>query len=125
MPRIKRGEIWLADLGIKDGTSPGKIRPVLIVQSQVLLNMPHPSTLVVPLTSQLVDDIEPLRLRIPKNGDLKCDSDALFDQLRAIDNSLLLKGPLFSLDSDTMKTVDWALGKVLGISIQQPERIIH
>ena len=39
--------------------SPGKTRPVLIVQPQALLDATHPSTLVVPLTTRVVDDAEP------------------------------------------------------------------
>jgi len=43
-----RGEVWLADLNPTRGTEPGKNRPVLIVQSQALLDADHPSTLIVP-----------------------------------------------------------------------------
>ena len=57
----KRGEIWLADLNPRRGTEPGKTRPVLIVQAQALLDVEHPSTLVVPLTTRLVDAAEPAR----------------------------------------------------------------
>ena len=35
---MKRGEIWLADLNPRRGTEPGKTRPVLVVQSQALLD---------------------------------------------------------------------------------------
>ena len=86
----KRGEIWLADLNPRRGTEPGKTRPVLIVQAQALLDAEHPSTLVVPLTTQLVEDAEPLRFRIGAAGSLKRDSDALIDQVRAIDNRRLI-----------------------------------
>ena len=37
----KRGEIWLANLNPQRGTEPGKTRPVLIVQSQALLDVGH------------------------------------------------------------------------------------
>lgn len=55
---FNRGEIWLADLNPPHGTEPGKVRPVLIVQSQALLDAGHPSTYIVPLTTKLVDDAE-------------------------------------------------------------------
>ena len=89
----KRGEIWLADLNPRRGTEPGKTRPVLIVQAQALLDAEHPSTLVIPLTTQLVDDAEPLRIRVRASGSLKKESDALIDQMRAIDNRRLVQGP--------------------------------
>ena len=43
-----RGEIWLANLNAGKGTEPGKVRPVLIIQCQDLLDVDHPSTLIIP-----------------------------------------------------------------------------
>lgn len=57
-----RGEVWLADLDPRRGTEPGKTRPVLIVQSRALMHAGHPSTTVVPLTTNLVDAVAPLRV---------------------------------------------------------------
>ena len=94
-----RGEIWLADLDPRHGTEPGKTRPVLIIQSQALLDVDHPSTIVVPLTTNLVEDAEPLRLRVPAIGKLHRASDLLIDQVRALDNRRLVKGPLARLPS--------------------------
>lgn len=110
-----RGEVWLADLNPRRGTEPGKTRPVLIVQSQALLDADHPSTLVVPLTTRLVEDAEPLRLRVPALGDLRQDSDLLLDQLRAIDNRRLRHGPLLRLSSAFMAQVNQALREVLDV----------
>lgn len=93
----KRGEVWLADLNPRRGTEPGKTRPVLIVQAQALLDAEHPFTLIIPLTTQLIDEAEPLRLRVQAQGKLRKDSDLLVDQLRAIDNQRLIKGPLTPL----------------------------
>ena len=70
-----RGEIWLANLNPKHGTEPGKTRPVLIVQAQALLDAQHPSTLVIPLTTKLIDDAEPLRLRLTPTNRLRRVSD--------------------------------------------------
>ena len=109
----ERGEIWLANLNPGRGTEPGKTRPVLIVQSQALLDVDHPSTLVVPLTTKLIDDAAPLRLRVPAGGDLAQDSDLLLDQLRAIDNNRLVKGPLLRCTEILLAEVDQALSEVL------------
>jgi mRNA interferase MazF len=113
----KRGSVWLANLNPGRGTEPGKIRPVLIVQSQALLEADHPSTLVVPLTSGLIDDAEPLRLRLPAQEGLDKDSDLLLDQLRAIDNKRLMRGPLMQCPPEFMARVDEALREVLDISV--------
>lgn len=104
-----RGEIWLADLNPRRGTEAGKTRPVVIVQAQALLDAEHPSTLIVPLTSKLVEDAAPLRVRIRASGKLKKDSDALIDQVRAIDNLRLVEGPLSRLMASQLLAVEQAL----------------
>lgn len=111
----RRGEVWLADLNPQRGTEPGKTRPVLLVQTQALLDANHPSTLVVPLTTQLQDDAEPLRIRVPASGKLSKESDLLIDQLRAIDNHRLVKGPLTRLPRTQLHQVDQALAEILDL----------
>jgi mRNA interferase MazF len=109
------GEIWLADLNPPRGAEPGKTRPVLIIQSQALLDADHPSTYAIPLTTKLVDDAEPLRIRVSAAGRLPRDSDLLMDQLRAIDNRRLVSGPLVRLPASAMKRVGRALLELIGM----------
>lgn len=113
---IRRGEIWLADLRPGRGTEPGKIRPVLVIQSQALLDAGHPSTLVAPLSTQLVRGVRTLRVRAVAQGGLHEDSDVLIDQVLAIDNRRFSRGPLLLLDSVAMTHVDQALSRVLGLA---------
>lgn len=110
-----RGEIWLADLNPPHGTEPGKTRPVLVIQAQGLLDAGHPSTLVVPLATNLADDAEPLRVRVPAAGRLRKASDLLIDQLRAIDNRRLVQGPLSRLTPEQMEIVEQALRELLDL----------
>jgi len=110
-----RGEVWLADLNPKHGTEPGKTQPVLIVEAQALLNAYHPSTLIIPLTTKLVNDTEPRCLRVAGAGQLRRDSDLLVDQLRAIDNRRLVHGPVTRLPSTFMQRVDDAITDVLDL----------
>ena len=112
----ERGQVWIADLNPRRGTEPGKTRPVLIVQAQALLDAGHPSTLVAPLTTRLTDAAEPLRIRIPAAGNLQRDSDVLIDQLRAIDNRRLIRGPLVDVGPRLMATVGEALLEVLDLT---------
>ena len=118
MPPIDRGAIWyarLANLNPGQGTEPCKTRPVLIVQSQTLLDVGHPSTLVVPLTTNLIDDAKPLRIRVKAFARLKQDSDLLIDQLRAIDNRRLTSGPIGLCSSGLMLQVEAAINEVLDL----------
>ena len=80
----------MADLEPQRGTETGKVRPVLIVQTN-LLNNEHPSTVVCPITTNVEKESEILRVRIRKGtANLKADSDIIIDQVRAIDNRRLL-----------------------------------
>jgi len=111
---LKYGSVWLANLNPSRGTEPGKTRPVLIVQNQTLLDIKHPSTLIIPLTTTLIDKAEPLRIRIKAQLQLQQDSDLLIDQLRTIDNKRLITGPLLECSTDFMKKVHHAIHEVTG-----------
>jgi mRNA interferase MazF len=111
----ERGEVWLANLNPRRGTAPGKTRPVLIVQEQALINAGHPSTLIIPLTTNLIDDAEPLRIRIRAQSLLRRDSDLLIDQICAIDNDRISGRPLTRLDDSMMARVASAIREVLGL----------
>jgi mRNA interferase MazF len=86
---IKQFDIWLADLNPSVGTETGKKRPVVIVQTD-LLNEVHLSTLICPITTNVKEEIEILRVHL-KRGQLEKLSDILIDQVRAIDNKRLIK----------------------------------
>ena len=87
--KIKQYDIWLADLNPSRGTEPGKTRPVVVVQTD-LLNETHLSTLICPITTNVQKEIKLLRVHL-KKGQLDKLSDILVDQVRAIDNKRLLK----------------------------------
>ena len=67
---MREGEVSPANLDPGRGTESGKTRPVLIVQSEALPDAEHPSTLIIPMTTRLIDNAEPLRLRIPARSGL-------------------------------------------------------
>ncbi len=89
---IERGWFYLADLNPRRGTEPGKTRPVLVIQTNFLNQIGHPSTIIIPVTTKIQSDAEPLRIRIPATSKgFKVDSDLMVDQIRAIDNRRLYK----------------------------------
>ena len=87
--KIKQYDLWLADLNPTKGTELGKVRPVVIVQTD-LLNDIHGSTLICPLTTNVLPQALLLRIHL-KKGQLEKLSDILVDQIRAIDNKRLIK----------------------------------
>ena len=89
---IKQFEIWIADLSPQIGTESGKTRPVVILQTDLLNKIPHPSTIVCPITTNVKKSSEILRVHLKKGmANLNQDCDVMIDQLRAIDNRRLVK----------------------------------
>lgn len=89
---IKQYEIWIADLNPQIGTEPGKTRPVLIVQTNLLNQIPHPSTIICPITTNVKKNSDILRIHLKKGeANLHQDCDVMIDQIRAIDNNRLIK----------------------------------
>ncbi len=90
--KVKQYEIWIADLNPQIGTEAGKTRPVLVVQTDLLNNVFHPSTIICPITTNIKKEAEILRVHL-KRGiiNLKEDCDIMIDQIRAIDNKRLIK----------------------------------
>ena len=89
--QIKQFEIWIADLNPQIGTESGKTRPVLVIQTNLLNNIPHPSTIVCPITSNVKKDSDILRVHIKKGmSNLHQNCDIIIDQIRAIDNKRLI-----------------------------------
>lgn len=84
--KIKRGGLYIADLNPTLGTEAGKLRPVIVIQNDLLNEIEHPSTWIIPCTTRVTPP-NILRVHLPKGccGNDK-DCDAMVDQSRAIDN---------------------------------------
>lgn len=90
--QINQYEIWIADLNPQIGTEAGKSRPVLIVQTNLLNKISHPSTIVCPITTNVQDESDILRVHLKKGmANLQENCDIMIDQIRAIDNKRLIK----------------------------------
>ncbi len=84
---IKRGYVYIIDFNPQIRTKPGKLRPGVVLQSNLVTEAGYPSTIVVPATTQLVDDPGILRLRVKRSQTgFKQDSDLLLGQLIAVSN---------------------------------------
>ena len=88
---MRKFEVWLADLDPSFGTEAGKIRPVVIVQTD-FLNGKHKSTLICPITSKVKPKMRVISIHL-NVGDagLDANSDIMVDQIRSIDNTRFVK----------------------------------
>lgn len=103
---IRRGDIIIADLGNTLGSEQGKKRPVVVIQNDIG-NQFSPTTIVVPLTSQLkkVDQITHAIVRKSISNGLKHDSMVLCEQVRAIDKQRVCGKIGYIDDQDTMNKI--------------------
>ena len=101
--KINQYDIWLADLNPSRGTEPGKTRPVVVIQTD-LLNDTHPSTIICPISTNVLLEVEILRVHLNKHQ-LDNLSDVLVDQIRAIDNKRLINklGELTKVQREKLK----------------------
>jgi mRNA interferase MazF len=89
--RARRGVLYLADLNPRVGTEPGKVRPVLVVQTDLLNDAGHPATWVLPCTTRLTGE-NLLRVVLPRGiAGNREECEVMVDQSRAIDNRRLVR----------------------------------
>lgn len=113
--KVNQFDLWIADLNPRNGTEPGKIRPVLVVQSN-LLNKVHPSTLVCPVTTNVRPEATLLRVHLAAGScGLHEACDVMIDQVRAIDNKRFVKRA-GRIDAATAKLVKRNLSVVLDLA---------
>jgi mRNA interferase MazF len=112
---FKRGGVYLANFNPSKGSEPGKIRPCIVMQSNLLNDTGHPSTTVLPLTTQLIEGAAPLRYRVIARDGLETDSDIMLDQTRTIDNQRITSDLLTLLTGQEIADIEAYWSIVIGI----------
>jgi mRNA interferase MazF len=80
---LNRGDIVIVNLYPKKGDEVGKIRPAVIISGDDE-NTILDTVILMPLSTDLLDNMDPYRIRILKRDGLKEDSDILINQIRAL-----------------------------------------
>jgi mRNA interferase MazF len=112
---MKRGEVWTANLNPSRGREIGKIRPVLILQADDLIEAGMPIVVVLPLTTQVYPEFKLWRISIPARDRLKDACQVVVDQPRALDRARLGDGPLTVLTRSELEAIERSLRLVLGM----------
>ena len=111
--KIKRGDIFYADLSPVVGSEQDGIRPVLIIQNDIG-NKYSPTVIGLAITTKNKTNI-PTHIPIKAgNFGLQKDSIILVEQVRTLDK-IRLKEKIGSLDNKTMEKVKEALKLSLNI----------
>lgn len=116
MLKVKRGDIYFADLSPVVGSEQGGIRPVVVVQNDVG-NRYSPTVIVAAITSQTNKSRLPTHVRVSTHTDLPKNSVVLMEQIRTIDKRRL-RERVGHFDSDVMARIDQALRISLGLGGQ-------
>jgi mRNA interferase MazF len=111
---VWRGHVYLVDFNPRIKTKPGKIRPAIVLQSNLVTQAGYPSTIVVPTTTQLVENAGLLRLRLKRGvAGLDYESDVLVGQLIAVANESFTR-ELGALSSTLLRELEQRVRIVLG-----------
>jgi len=111
----KRGDIVLVNFNPqKKSEEISKIRPAIII-SDTQLNEILDLVSVIALTTNLIDDAEPLRIRISKKEYLKQDSDAMVEQLRSVSKSRIGE-KIASLDENELLKIEYGIKAMLALN---------
>lgn len=112
---IKRGHVYIIDFNPRVRTKPGKLRPAVVLQSNLVNEAGYPSTIVIPTTTRLVEKPGILRLHMEKGqAGLERDSDFLLGQLIAVAN-VSFRQEVGVLPSVTMQELESRLRLILGL----------
>ena len=115
MMEYKRGDIVLVNFNPqKKSEEISKIRPAIII-SDTQLNEILDLVSVIALTTNLIDDAEPLRIRISKKEYLKQDSDAMVEQLRSVSKSRIGE-KIASLDENELLKIEYGIKAMLSLN---------
>lgn len=80
---LNRGDIVIVNLYPKKGDEVGKIRPAVIISGDDE-NTILDTVILMPLSTDLIDNMDPYRMRILAREGLKEDSDILINQIRSL-----------------------------------------
>ena len=107
--KVKRGQIYYADLSPVIGSEQGGMRPVVIIQNDIG-NAHAPTTIAAAITSIQSKNKLPTHIEIP----LIKDSVILLEQIRTIDKRRL-KTYMGEVDTDTLNKINKAIMISLGV----------
>ena len=89
--KIRRNEIYFANLGRTVGSEERGIRPVLIIQNDIG-NKHSPTTIIIPITTRVEKQNSiPTHIEIKAFGKMKYRATIMAEQIKVIDKRRLIK----------------------------------
>lgn len=115
--KVRRKDIFLADLGRTAGSEEKGVRPVLIVQND-LGNKYSPTTIVIPFTKRIEKDNKiPTHIRVNPFGKMLYNATLFAEQIKVLDKRRL-KYFIDELPDKYMEQVNKAIAIAVGIELK-------
>lgn len=111
--RVRRGDVFYADLSPVVGSEQGGVRPVLIIQND-MGNKYSPTIIIAAITSQTNKTKIPTHVRVDPRIGLPKNSVVLLEQVRTIDKKRL-RDKVGRFDDEAMSIVDKSLKISVGL----------
>ena len=114
MMDYKRGDIVIVNFNPqRKSEEVAKVRPAIVI-SDSKLNQILDLITVVALSTNLIDDAEPLRVRIPQRENLEKESDAMIEQLRTVSKQRV-RDKIGSLTNAEMEKIVYGIKEMLAL----------
>lgn len=111
--KVKRGEMYFADLDPAAGSEQGGVRPVLVIQNDVG-NYFSPTVVVAAISGQPKKTGQPTHYLLPAENGLEVPSIVMLEQVRTMDKTRLGEY-IGRLDNKTMKGIDRCIAVSMGL----------
>jgi mRNA interferase MazF len=111
---LSRGGVYLGRFGPSKAAEIGKIRPVVILNAQKILNAAPPVVFICPLSSQSHVNFSSLHAQLPPRDNLHVTSFALVEHSRSITIRRLIYPRLAQLTDGELALILHLLNRLVG-----------
>jgi len=112
---LTRGGVYLARLDPSKGAETGKIRPVLVLTAQTILDVNPPIIFICPLSSQSQPAFSSLHVELTPRDNLNAISYALAEHCRSISIRRFIFPRLAQLTNTEMRTILHKLQRLIDL----------
>ncbi len=113
--KFTRGGVYLAHLDPAKGAEVGKLRPVVLLTDQDLLDVKPPHVFICPLSSRSEPAYQALHIKLSARDNLHVESYALAEHCRSISIRRMQPERLAQLDFDEVKQIIHKLQRLIGV----------
>ena len=112
---LSQGEIYLARLDPAKGGEIGKIRPIIILTSPIILHVEPQIVFICPLSRKSYPDFSFLHVQIPPRENLISMSYAVIDHCRSVSTQRLIYPRLAQLTHEELDLVLRKMKNLVGL----------